>query len=290
MNMQDIFKIVVVIFTVSNLASMGLECKMHEAIKTLKSARFVVLTSVWGWVAGPALACLITRVIPLTESHAAGLLLISMAPAAPFYPLMVRKARGDMSFAAAFTLLATVGTVVLLPLMAPLMITGLTVNRWDLTKPLLTMVLLPLMIGIAIRDYAASAAARVFPVVKRIGDFFSLATLLFMLVLYGRDMIDAAGSYAIVAQILFLIGMALMSYRVGFGLKQEQRSVMSLGMCTRNIAAVFVAYLAIPNPDPGLFVMIALVVPLTVIISFIAARIFAARTCGAGVESAGNNP
>jgi hypothetical protein len=51
--------------------------------------------------------------------------------------------------------------------------------------------------------------------------------------------------------------MTLVSFRVGFGLKQEHRSVMALGMCTRNIASVFVAYLGITNPDPGLRVMIA---------------------------------
>jgi hypothetical protein len=32
---------------------------------------------------------------------------------------------------------------------------------------------------------------------------------------------------------------------------------MALGMYTRNIASVFMAYLNIPNPDPGLRVMIA---------------------------------
>ena len=50
---------------------------------------------------------------------------------------------------------------------------------------------------------------------------------------------------------------------------------MALGMCTRNIAAVFVAYFSIVNPDPGVFVMIVLVVPIALIVALIAARIFA---------------
>jgi hypothetical protein len=52
---------------------------------------------------------------------------------------------------------------------------------------------------------------------------------------------------------------------------------MALGMCTRNIAAVFAAYFGITNPPPGLFVMVVLVVPLALIVAMVAARIFAGR-------------
>ena len=52
---------------------------------------------------------------------------------------------------------------------------------------------------------------------------------------------------------------------------------MSLGMCTRNISAVFVAYFAITNPDPGILVMIVLLIPLTIIVGFLAARVFASQ-------------
>jgi bile acid:Na+ symporter, BASS family len=283
MTIQTAFNILVVIFTVANLAAMGLELNLPEAIKTLRSARFLMLTIVWGWVVGPALAYLITRVLPLAEPHAAGLLLASMAPTAPFFPLVVRKARADMAFAAAFILLATLGTVALMPLLAPLMIKGLTVSTWAIAKPLLTMVLLPLVIGLALRVYNAPVAAKLFPVVKRIGGISTVVVLVLTLVLYGREMLGVVGSYAIGAQILFVLGMTLVSYNVGFGLKQEQRSAMALGMCTRNIAAVFGVYLAIPNPPPGLFVMLALVVPVTVIISFLAARFFASRNISATI-------
>ena len=46
------------------------------------------------------------------------------------------------SFAAAFMLLTTIGTVALLPLMAPVLVQGVEVSGWSLAKPLLTMVLL----------------------------------------------------------------------------------------------------------------------------------------------------
>ena len=64
------------------------------------------------------------------------LFLCSLAPIAPFLPAWSTKARGDMSFAGAFIPLVTVVTVVLMPLMAPLLIKGLTISTWPLAKPL----------------------------------------------------------------------------------------------------------------------------------------------------------
>ena len=56
-------------------------------------------------------------------------------------------------------------------------------------------------------------------------------------------MLDTVGSFAPGAWVVFMVGMGVVPYRFGFGLKQNQRSVMALGMGTRNIAAVFVALL-----------------------------------------------
>ncbi|WP_299021043.1 bile acid:sodium symporter [uncultured Photobacterium sp.] len=275
MSLQSVFNIIVVVFTVANLAAMGLELNLREALKTLRNAHAIALILVWGWVVGPALAWLIIKLIPLMEAHAAGLLLISLAPTAPFFPQMVRKARGDMHFAGAFMLLTILGTVLFLPLLAPLLIKGLTVDAWSLAKPLLFMVLLPLLIGGAIREGTPNAAEKIFPVVKKIGGIFLVLTLVLTLVLYGRDMLGAVGSFAPGALVLFLLAITTMSYKIGFGLKQQQRSSMALGMCTRNIAAVFAAYFGITNPPQGLFVMIILVVPLAAIVAMVAARRFA---------------
>jgi len=273
--MAEFFRIVVLVFTVSNLAAMGLQINTGRAAKALKNPGFIPLILVWGWAIGPGVAWVVTRVLPLSEAHSAGLLLISMAPTAPFYPLMVMKARGDMSVAGAFILVATIGTVVFLPLEVPLLIPGLSVSAWTLAQPLLTLVLLPLLGGVALRMYAPRAADAIFPAVRKTGLLSMIVTGILTGWLYWREMAGAVGSFAIAAQVLYLGIMTVLSYNVAPGLKQEQRSALSLGMCTRNIAAVFVAYFGIANPDPGIFVMIILVIPLALGIALVAARVFA---------------
>jgi bile acid:Na+ symporter, BASS family len=180
-----------------------------------------------------------------------------------------------MSFAAAFILLATICTVIILPLLVPLLIKGLSVNTWTLAKPLLIFVLLPLIFGISAKVYIPGVSNKFFPIVKKIGNIFLLVTAVLTFWLYWPEMLSALGSLAIVAQALFFAGLIVLSYKIGFRLGQKERSAMALGMGTRNMAAVFVAYLGIANPDPGTLVMLVLVGPLALVVAFIVSAIFA---------------
>ncbi len=99
--LEAAFTPLVFIFTVMNLFYMGLHVKMPDLIVGLKNKKAIALIIVWGWGLGPALAYLITLVLPLAEPFKIVLLLSSMAPAAKYVPLMVEKARGDMNFAGA---------------------------------------------------------------------------------------------------------------------------------------------------------------------------------------------
>ncbi len=187
---------------------------------------------------------------------------------------MVRRAGGDMNFAGAFMLLSTIGTVLLVPILAPLVVKGVELSVWTLVKPLFILVLLPLLIGGAMRIKLPSLANKLLPVIKKIGGISLVVSLFLTLILYGQDMLGLIGTFAPGALILFFITITVVSYKFSIGLKKTQRSSVALGMCTRNIAAVFAAYFGIMNPPPGLFVMIVLVVPLAAIVATIAAHIF----------------
>jgi len=276
----------VFIFTVSNLAAMGLQVRMPEVMAALRNKKSLALIFMWGWVLGPAFGYLITRVLPLAEPYVIVVLLASLAPCAPFLQQMVAKARGDMAFAGALIPLVAVGTVVLMPLMAPLLIKGLTIDTWALAKPLLLTILLPLIIGASIRHITESGATRIFPAVKGLAQLSTLLTIVWCLVIYGRAMLDTAGSLALLSMTLFMIAMGLITYCFGFGLNQNQRSVMALGMGTRNVAAVLAAALAIPNADPRIVTMVIMWTLWSVVLAAIGAKLFAkqaGKTVGGGL-------
>ena len=272
--LEDTLNPLVLLFTVSNLAAMGLQVKMPDVLAAFQNKKALALIFIWGWVLGPVVGLLITTILPLEDSYVIVVLLCSLAPCAPFLQQMVGKANGDVGFAGAFIPLVAVGTVVFMPIMAPLMIKGLTISAWALAKPLLLTILLPLVIGAAIRHYADQGATKIFPAVKGLALISTLLTVIACLALYGKSMLDTAGEFALLSMTIFMVGVAIITYTFGFGLKQNQRSVMSLGMGTRNIAAVFAAALAIPNADPRIMVMVIMWTLWSVVLAAIAARIF----------------
>ena len=144
--LEVIFKPVVYLFCVANLAVMGLQVSMPEVVAVFKNKKTLALIFVWGWVLGPALGLLIAWILPLAEPYVIVVLLSTLAPCAPYVPLMVAKARGDMNFTGALIPLVMVGAVVSIPLIGPLFVKGLTVTAGDLAKPLALTVFLPMVI------------------------------------------------------------------------------------------------------------------------------------------------
>src|SRR5512142_3021827 len=166
--LQLVMNITIVIFMVGNLLEVGLRLKVAEAFAALRNARFVVLTLLWCFVLGPALAVLLTHIIPLAEPYALGLVLLGMAPCSPAIPVMMRKSGGSLAYMSAFMLLAYAGTVVLMPFMVPWLATGFTADPWTIAKPLVFFIALPLVIGVAMRRAAETGAEKAAPIVKKI--------------------------------------------------------------------------------------------------------------------------
>ena len=272
MDGQNIFKIVVVLYSVSNLLSLGIELNLKETIRSLKSFRLIILTLVWGWVVSPAFAYLLTKILPMEPSIALGLLITSLAPVAPFFPILVRNAQADVNFSAAFMPLTMVATVVLMPLFVPFMMPGLALSIWALAKPLLFLILLPMIVGILIRIYSTRVADKIFPAIKMTAGITTVLSLASVLLIYFPEFIKVLGSYAILGQLLLAIGILLMAYFVGFGLKKNQRSAMALGMSSRNVSAMFAVYIVLPTPDPYLLVMILLSGPIPALTAYFVAR------------------
>lgn len=275
--LQILLKLSIVIFMVGNLLDMGLRLNLREALRALRNVRFVVLSVVCGFVLCPALAYLLTKVIPLDPSYAVGMILLGMTPCAPFLPMMVDEARGDMAYAAAIMLLTSLVTVVYMPLAVPVLVKGLTADAWTIAKPLLFFLIVPLAIGLAVQRFSANVAARLQPIVKKTTGIDTIFMLVLCVAIFGKDFIDAAGSYAFGTQILFFWVATVATYRLSFGLPQAQKSVLTLGMSTRNLGAAIAPLFAIHDIDQRAIVMVAIGIPMQTIASLLAARWFARR-------------
>jgi bile acid:Na+ symporter, BASS family len=272
--MMVLLKISLVVFMAGNLLDMGLRLDPQDALRGLRNVRFVALTLLWGFVLVPALAFGITRVIPLNPPYAIGLILIGMTPCAPFLPMIVSRAKGDLGFTAAFMTLTAVGTVVFMPFAVPLMLKGLTVDALTIAKPLLIVVLLPLVVGMAILRLSSRVASKIQPIVKKATGISTIAVLVLCLLVYGKGLLGVAGEFAVVSQLIFFVIVSTFTYWFAFGLPHEQKIVLSVGMTTRNIGAALAPLFSIANIDPRATVMVVLGLPMMMVVSFVAVRLF----------------
>jgi len=275
--LTTLLKITVVIFMAGNLLELGLRLDLKAALRGMRDVRFVTLSLVWAFVLCPAIAWGLTRVIPLSAPYAMGLILLGLTPCAPLLPMVADKARGDLNYAATFMLLAAAGTVLMMPFAVPIMVEGLTVSAWEIAKPLLMLVVIPLLIGVGIQVLWPSFASGIQPFVKKGTGIDTLLMLALVIVIYGKGFIGSIGSYAIGTQALFFLLITAGSYALGFGMPAAQKSVMSLGLCTRNCGSALAPLFVAADVDQSAIVMVSLGIPMMFISALIAARVFAGR-------------
>jgi BASS family bile acid:Na+ symporter len=270
---QSIFNPLVIVFTVANLLSMGLQVNLGKMFKIAGNPRFLGLTIGLGWVVGPAIAFLITLLIPLDYPYVIVLFIGSLAPCAPFLPPLLPKAHGDIVFAGAFIPVVAIGTSLLMPLLAPLLVKGIDISVMSLLKPIFMTVLVPTLIGAFIKTFASKVADKIFNPVKKLAGLATLLTTIFCILLYYKQMWSTAGSMAMLALTIFMVVMALVSFYGGFGLKRGERVVLSLGMGTRNIAAVLIGVLTLVGVTPNMVAMVVIWTLWSIILSYIIAPI-----------------
>jgi BASS family bile acid:Na+ symporter len=172
-------------------------------------------------------------------------------------------------------LVAALGTVLVLPVAALLAAEGLTVDAWTVARPILMLVLLPLLLGMAVFVLAPRIAAALHPWARGLGGIAAIALLVLCGVVYGRSMAATFGDRVVLAQVLFLGPLTVMAYRSGGGLAQAERSVLGLGLCTRNLGAALAPLLAMDPPDEGAVVAVVLALPVQLVCAHVAARLFA---------------
>jgi BASS family bile acid:Na+ symporter len=274
--MDLVLSISLVVFMAGSLFGLGLAVRIGDAAAGLRDARFLILAGLSAFVLGPVISWAITRALPLAEPYALGLLLLGLTPCAPFLPQMVERARGEAGYVPAMVILTAAGTVMLLPLALPVVAPGLSATAGEIARPLMLFVLIPLAAGMVLngtRPDLAAAFRRPAGIATRIA---TAVMLLICAVKYGAGFVEAIGQLAIAAQVLFFAVVTAAAYMASAGIPPARRSVVALGVCTRNVGAA-IAPLFSAAADERAVVMVVLAVPIQIVAAAVTARWFAAK-------------
>ncbi len=233
-------KIALLTFLVSSLLAAGLTLKLRAILEPWRDRRLVLVALVLNFVAAPALAVCLVRVIPIERPYAIGLLLLGGAAGAPFLPKLVEGAGGDLGFAVALMTLLTVGTTFFMPFVLPLIVPGLQASPWSIARPLIALILAPLAIGMVWRSWAPASSAVFQPILARLGSLSAVVLIVLLGLLYFDDLLDLLGSGVLAAAAVYIGSLTVAGYLLG-GPHDRIRGVLGLGTGARNIGAALVA-------------------------------------------------
>ena len=256
-------------FLFSSMFGAGLGLTLRALVGPLGQVRLVVLALALNFFLAPAFAWLLTVIIPLERGHAIALLLLGGAAGAPFLPKLAESVRGDLALAVALMALLTVGTILFMPFVLPLMIPGLEADPWKIAQPLLVFIVLPLIVGISIKALAGSFAARIAPAVSIVSTLSLIVLFLLLIGLNVSALLGVIGSGAILAAILYVIGLLAAGWLLG-GPTLETRKLMTLATAGRNFGAAFVPAAA-NFPDPKVEVALIVNAIVGLVLLFLAA-------------------
>jgi BASS family bile acid:Na+ symporter len=245
-------------FILTSMLAMGLSLTVKQIMDPLRNVRLVLLALLANFVLVPALAYLITVVIPLDEGLATGLIIASAAAGAPFLPKLVQLAKGNAAFSVGLMTLLMVATVIYLPIMLPILLPGASVNPMDIAKSLIFSMLLPLGIGLFIKARYEETANHLQPQMSQISSLAIVVMLVTILVLQFSTIIGTIGTGGLLAALIFLLGALAIGLLLG-GKEASMRSVMGLGTAQRNLSAAMLVSAQNFSDDPNVLVMVMLV-------------------------------
>ena len=166
--------------------------------------------------------------------------------------------------------LLTIGTLLFMPFALPFMIPGLRADAWTIARPLLLLIVVPLIIGMPGAALVPSRAKRAAPILIEIGNAFLLLLFVLLIALNIRSLLGVIGSGAMATVVLYMTGLFVAGWMFG-GANPEMRGVLGLGTAARNFAAALVP--AASNfRDPAVSIMLVISAIVCLVISFIAAR------------------
>ena len=140
------------------MLAMGLGLTMSQIVQPLKNVRLVVLALLANFVLVPLLAYGISLIIPLEDSLKIGLMILAASAGAPFLVLEVQGAKANLALAVGLMTLLMVVTIFFLPLVLPLLLTGIDVDAWSIAKSLIVLMLIPLILGLLVQSSAPDTA------------------------------------------------------------------------------------------------------------------------------------
>jgi len=254
--LEIILNISIAVFIAGVLFSAGLEVTFEQVLKPLKNGPVVARALVANLILTPLIVYAMSLWFPLERPYMIGVLLYGFAAGAPYTPKLVGAAAGDVPNSIAATMLLTVLTIIYMPFVLPFLIPGTEIGIWAIAKPLLLQMFVPLVIGLAIRNFKDRLAATLLKPANLVVNVSLVLFLVLAVVLHRDELAATIGKGAITSAIVLTLSAFGVGYLLGPG---GQKGKVTLGLITtaRNIGAAATIATANFKDEPSVLITVA---------------------------------
>jgi BASS family bile acid:Na+ symporter len=189
---------------------------------------------------------------------------------------LVQFTKADMAFAVGLMLILSLVTLIYLPLMLSFLLPGVSVNHLSIAASLLVLIVLPLVVGTAIKARYSGLAETLKPVFNRISNLFIIIVVVIYLGLNYQDFLAVFGTGALIAAVTFVLAAFLIGYLLG-GPSPTTKMVLGLGTAIRNGSAALVVAVANFSAQYNVMAMIVVVYLLSLIIMILVSGVMGRR-------------
>ena len=268
--MIRISQIALPIFIFATMANIGLTQDPRRIVEYWSDWPFYLKMLAANFVASPAVMWLLLQIWPLSLDYAAALAIYSLCAGAPFLIKLTATSKHDLALGAATMMLLVLATIVVVPLVLPILMPRVSVDGFAMAWTLARQLLLPMVIGALLAAILPTLTRRVQPWVAKIGAIALNIVLVTTIIGYFPDMWPIVSSGALVLGLLFVLAAFGVGYAAGWG-NDALEDIGGLGTAQRNTAAaMLIAVSSFENP--AVFVLITLVSTLGIVVLMVIAK------------------
>lgn len=218
-------------FVIGSMVTLGLGLTITQIIAPYKKIKIVLLALIANFILVPIFAFFLVQWLPMPEGVRIGLILLSLSGGAPFIPLIVAVAKGDVGGSVGLMVLLLLVTILFMPFAVPFLLPGTLLSALDIAKVLVTIMLIPLIIALCLNAYLPNAASRLQSYTRKITGLSVFVLIVSVIYLYTDVIVSHVDILAVL--VLFFLGAAIIGAFMG-GRSNSARVSLVVGTGLRN--------------------------------------------------------
>jgi len=233
------------------MIGVGLNTSFSNVIEAVRQFGAVLRGVLANFLITPLIIYLVLLVLPLPTDIKIGIMLMAAAPIAPMAPQFVAGARGDVAYGIGLMVVVALLSVVLTPLILGLALPeseiGVALDPKQIVKILVIVQLIPVGIGLAVRQQRPYWADRLLKIVPGIGQIgLAIGVCLLLVLQSDRILSISLGAYPVL--LLLVVLCLFVGDWILAGAPEARRRALAVSTAIRNIPlAVLIANSSFPD-------------------------------------------